>query len=303
MLGGSSALLFSMLVAASSVEVRGTVICPSTTEVMEGLPPLLPQRSADGADRHLATLEEVGPQASGHLRLRLLRSDASVIGERYLVRRGTCQAMAQAIAVVIAAWETEPLSDAPVPVAAITHEEASALSSPARSPERSAVELLGGVSAGTAFWGGIAAVGNAEAQGGRTDSHWRLRLALIRESSRRIALGAGHVDWQHTMVVAGLLVHGSVSAWVGSLDAGVAVGWTGLQGNGYEESQQKSSFTYGVVGGVRGGRRFGRWTVWAEARTIGWLRGQRALLTNAPGDAEPPRGDVSASAGTTFQFF
>jgi hypothetical protein len=162
---------------------------------------------------------------------------------------------------------------------------------------------LGGVGAGAGFVGGIALVGNLEAQMGRNTSRWRLRLSVMREGDRRIDLGSGHADWHHTMVVAGLVLHGAVGAWVGSVDVGPTLGWVTLQGVGFKDNQQSDSLEYGVAGGARAGRRLGRWTVWVEGRANGWLRGQRAL-TNVPGTrAEMPRADVSAGAGTTFLFF
>ena len=43
------------------------------------------------------------------LHLLLVRADAGVVGDRRLLMQGTCQDMAEAVATVIAAWETQPL--------------------------------------------------------------------------------------------------------------------------------------------------------------------------------------------------
>jgi hypothetical protein len=105
------------------------------------------------------------------------------------------------------------------------------------------------------------------------------------------------------MVSAGVVLHGALGAWVGSVDLGPAIGWVTVKGVGFQDNRESQSLEYGVVGGARGGRRWGRWTLWAEGRASGWLRGQRALLTNLNDGAEMPRLDVSASVGTTFRFF
>jgi hypothetical protein len=206
--------------------------------------------------------------------------------------------MAEAAAVLIAAWETEDPSTMPAPA-----EERVPTPAPAPLPAPS-FQLMGGVGVGAGFVGGIAPVGNVEAQIGRSTSRWRLRLSVMRELDRRIALGSGHANWHHTMVALGLVLHGTRGAWVGSVDLCPSLGWVTVKGVGFQPNQESQSLEYGVVGGARGGWGWGRWTVWAEARASGWLRGQRALLTNQDiPKAEMPQVDVSASVGTTFRFF
>lgn len=299
MLGGIFTFLLSSLLAAGTVEVRSAVPCPSVVDVNTRLQPLLPRTSAEPTERHLAMLDVV-EQADGRkaLHVRLLRSDASVIGDRHLLVAGDCRAMAEAAAVVIAAWETEDPSSLPAPV---VESAATPAPTPVASPSW---QWWGGVGVGAGFLGGIAPVGNIEAQVGRSTSHWRLRLSVMRELDRRLDLGTGHADWHHTMMALGLVLHGSAGAWVGSLDLGPALGWVTVKGNGFQDNQESQSLEYGVAGGVRGGLRLGRWTLWVEGRGHGWLRGQRALLSNSESKAaEMRKADVSASAGTTFLFF
>lgn len=298
MLGGIFTLLLSSLLAAGTVEVRSAVPCPSVVDVNTRLQPLLPRASAEPTERHLAALDVV-EQADGRkaLHVRLLRSDASVIGDRHLFVAGDCQAMAEAAAVIVAAWETEDPSSLPAPVV-----ESAATPAPAPVAPPS-WQWWGGVGAGAGFLGGMALVGNVETQVGRSTSHWRLRLSAMRELDRRLDLDNGHADWHHTMLALGLVLHGSVGAWVGSLDLGPTLGWVTLEGSGFQENQESQSLEYGVDGGVRGGLRLGRWTLWVEGRGHGWLRGQRALQTYPDSKATMRKTDVSASAGTTFLFF
>jgi hypothetical protein len=293
-LGGISTLLFSTVLAAHTVEVRSDVDCPSTSDVAGSLQPLLPGPAEGTSDRHLATLRHLWqPDGRKVLHLRLLRSDDSIIGDRDLPLTEDCRAMADSAAVVIAAWETEDPSA--LATAASAH-----LPAPARPP----LQALVGVGAGAGFVGGTAIVGSIEAQMGRADSRWRLRFALMREWARRVDLGAGGADWQHTMAEVGLLLQGSVGSWFGSVDVGPTIGWVTVEGVGFDPNQQSHSLEYGVVGALRAGRRFGRWFLWAEARGNAWLRGQRALLTNsATIRADLPPGDLSVGAGTGFVFF
>jgi hypothetical protein len=297
-LGGISTLLISTLLSAGTVQVRGDLVCPSASEVSERLQPLLPRRSPDASDAHRATLTDVGPQPDGRkeLHLRLLRSDGSSIGERSLLVAGDCKAMADAAAVVIAAWETEDPSALPAP---IDKPPAPASDQPRGRP----LQWLGGVGAGVGFVGGTALVGGMEAQVGRSDSHWRLRLSAMREGTRRIDLGSGQADWRHTMFAAGLVLQGAAGAWSGSVDLGSSLGWVTARGVGFPKNQTSDSLEYGVMAGARAGRRIGRLTLWVEARSNAWLRGQRALLTNVDSKATLPRADASVSLGTTFLIF
>jgi hypothetical protein len=302
-LGVLPALLLATILATGMVEIRSTTNCPSSAEVTERLRPLLPRGPATGSLGHRATLDvvQVGPDGTVEMRLRMLRADASVIGDRPLFLRGGCQDMAEAIAAVIAAWESEPgrESSAGSPVS----DDGVTAASPAAALPPARIQVSGGVGVGAGLVGGLAAVGNLEMQFGRADSRWQLRFGMMAERSRQLDLGPGQVDWRHTMVAAGLLLRGSVSSWVGSLDAGPVAGWATNQGKGYGVDRQDSSFEVGVASGVRAGRQFGRWALWAEARGNLWLRGQRVLLTGSPATADLPRGDVSIGLGTTVRLF
>ena len=304
-LGVPPVLLVVTFFAASAVDVRSTTNCPSTAEVMEHLQPLLPRGSAVPQRDHMATLDvvEARPDGTMGMHLRLLRDDGSAIGDRQLLFRGSCQEMAEAIAGVIAAWETEPLSEPPARVAQVSRDEGVAMSAPATVPRHATTQVQGGVGVGAGFVGGLAAVGNAELQIGRADSRWQLRLGMMSERARRLDLDAGLVEWRHTMAEAGLLVRSLGSAWVWSLDAGPTLGWATHQGLGYAANRQERSLEYGVVAGVRIGRRFGRWTVWAEGRADLWLRGQGVVLSGSEATADLPRGDVRGSVGTTVLLF
>lgn len=304
-LGGISLLLLSTLVAASAVDVRSDVDCPGAADVDRRLQPLLPRAAPDASsnaspERHVATIEAIA-QPTGHtaLHLRLRRSDASVIGDRAIPLAGDCQSMAEAVAVVIAAWETEGPSGLSAP-----ENVRQVASAPLATPAPPNLHASVGAGAGAGLVGGVAVVGRVEAQLGPGGSYWRLRLAMMREGSRRVDLTPGGADWQHTMVEAGLVLQGAQGAWVGSVDVGPTVGWVTLQGVGFDDNQDSQSMEYGVQGGIRAGRRLGRWVLWAEARGNAWLRGQRALLTNsASAQVEIPRTDVSVGVGTSFLFF
>jgi hypothetical protein len=109
-----ASMMVGAFIAASPVDVRSSTNCPATEAIVEQLLPLLPATVGAAEGQDLAEIEVGAVQAGGamELHLRLVRPDASLVGDRRLLMQGTCQDMAEAVATVIAAWETRPLPGA-----------------------------------------------------------------------------------------------------------------------------------------------------------------------------------------------
>ena len=313
MISVSASIVVALVFAASSVDVRSATNCPATEDVAERLIPLLPAAAAGSAEGQDVARIEVGEvQAGGatELHLRLVRADSSEIGDRRLLMQGTCQDMAEAVATVIAAWETKPLPEAAAEVAAVpaAKEAAAPLRAQASKPAPHALrpwQVLVGAGAGAALVGGIAATGSVDVQVGRATSHWRLRFGLAGETAREVGLLGRQVDWRHTTAALGVCWRVLDPSWLLSLDAGPTAGWATLAGSGFEPDRQPHSFEYGVAAGLRAGRSFGRWTVWAEWRTNLWAQVQRATATgdSSGAGAELPQGDTSVGLGLSAMLF
>jgi hypothetical protein len=297
-----ASLMAATIVAVSPVDVRSATNCPSTEDVVARLLPLLPAAAGPAEGQDVAQIEVGAVQAGGamELHLLLLRPDASVVGDRRLLMQGTCQDMAEAVATVIAAWETKPLPGAapdevPVPTAKV-------VATLAQVPGRP-LQIFVGASAGAALVGGIAATGGLDLLLGRSASHWQLRLGLAGETTRQVDLLGGHVGWRHTTAVLGVCWHVLDPSWLLSLDAGPTAGWATLVGSGFSADRQQRSFEYGVAAGLRAGRSFGRLAVWAEWRTNLWAQAQRATLTGDPAGADLPQVDTAVGLGISALLF
>jgi hypothetical protein len=296
--------MVAMVFAASPVDVRSTTNCPSTEDVVERLLPLLPAAPGpvEGQDVAEVQVDEVQANGAMELHLRLARSDGSVIGDRRLLMHGTCQDVAEVVATVIAAWKTQPLpSDAPDVAPVPAFKEGDVLSqvraSQRRSPQIRPFQIVVGAVLGAAFVGGIAATGGLDVALGRMASHWQVRLGFTGETARQLNLSPGQVDWQHTSASASVLWRVIDPFWLLSLDAGPVAGWATLAGRGFSPSRQQRSFEYGVTAGLRAGRSFGRWNVWAEWRTNLWGQGQRATLTGAAYSSSADLSQVDTAVG------
>jgi hypothetical protein len=293
-------MTIATLFATGFVDVHSTTDCPSTSDIVDRLVPLLSVEIPADSSMDVATIEVAGVGADGttELRLRLVRADTYVVGDRRFPLEGSCQEMAETIATVIAAWETEPAlsvaatKESPRTVAAAASPPPTTVA-PTSVAYQVPMEIALGAGAGIAVIGGIAAAGNVELVFGRATSHWQLRLSVAGETNRHVELAPGQVNWHHTTAGAGLLWRLLATSWLLSLDAGPVAGWATLAGQGYTPDRKQTTFEYGIAGGVRAGRRLGRWSVWAEWRMNLWAQGQRARLTSAEGPVDSVSEDLS----------
>jgi hypothetical protein len=165
-----------------------------------------------------------------------------------------------------------------------------------------------GTGAGLSFFDSVAANGMAEIMVGKDDSAWQLRVGASLQSARTLNLSIGQADWQHTTFAAGLLWHTLGAAWRLSVDAGPALGWATIEGSGFSPSRTQRVFEYGATAGVRVGRTWGRWTLWAETRANLWLPTVQATAKDpvsgrAVASADVPSFDASVGLGLSVVLF
>lgn len=294
--------IVALILASNSVDIGTAPDCPSAHQIATKLDPLLPTGRSPGLGRDVASVDVVESRPDGTLgfHLRLLRPDGTMVGHRRLVLQAGCEEMADAVASVIAAWEAD-LQQAPtaVPNDAGPGTHFTVTNNP--TPTRLRLEL--GLSAGAAFIGGTAATGSLEAVAGSDASRWQLRIATASETARTLKLDMGEVRWQHTTVGAGVMLRSLGSIWRFSADLGAIVGWATLGGRGYPTNHEQRSFEYGAAAGFRVRRAFGRFGVWAEARTNLWSSHQRARLTGSESHPEVPNVELMASIGASATLF
>ena len=299
----SFSIVLAMLSWAQGVDVRSATSCPSSEAIVAKLAPLL---SGGAEAEDVAWVEVVTPRPDGRaaLRLRLVRSDASVIAERRLVVQGGCDEMADTIATVLAAWETPPETEPAAGPASIEHGAQPAVMAEAVAPT-GAGGFQGwlGAGGGAVLLGGIAATGSIELLSGRVGSHGQARAAVIAQTGRQRNLDRGEVTWRRTHASLGLgwqsIETSSGSFWQASADAGLLLGWLTASGSGFAPNDRQDVFEYGVGAGLRGKRRMGTWAVWLEFRTNVWARQQHAVLSGSRSDAALPRLDLFANLGVS----
>jgi hypothetical protein len=292
----SASIMTTVIVFANAVEVHSTGVCPSGEAIAAKLGPLL---AGQGGDPDVAWVEVAAQKPDGItlLRLRLLRPDGSVVGDRRLTLQGGCDEMADSIATVLAAWKTPP-----APATSQT-EAVAATASPVPATSTRPLQAWLGIGGGVALVGTLAASGNLELAMGRPAWPVRARAAAFTQTRRRRDLDSGTVSWRRTHGELGLgwQSRGTASGsyWQASADLDLLLGWLSASGSGFFQNDQQDAFEYGAGAGLRGERKLGAWALWLEGRANLWARRQRAVLSNSPSTAELPRFDVLVTLGVS----
>lgn len=295
------------LLAVDAIEVRSLTDCPSSDAIAAKLRPLLPDGPAQESRGDIAWVDPVAQVGGGaaEVRLRLVRSDATLVVDRRLVVEGSCDDIADTLATVLAAWRTWPAAQV-APSRASLQETAPAdhggmVAGRMELTASKGLRLAIGVSAGSAFVGGLTATGSLELLAGRATSHWQVRLAGMMQASRQRSLDPGQINWRHTGAFVGLGWRSLGPRWSFAADAGPVLGWATVAGQGFTPSRGQRAFEYGAGGAIRVRRNIGAWTIWVEGQTTGWVENQQAVLQGSSNHVDLPGFDMIVSLGASME--
>jgi hypothetical protein len=277
------------------VEVISTSRCPDSAAIEQRLRPLLsPARSTDRA-----TVDE----SLNAIRVEVRNAAGALIGVRALPLAGSCDDRADAVAVVIAAWE---------PDLARREEVRARIATPI--PESTAVVAtsprdwqltweVGASFLGTITGGAFAAGASADVTLGRRGFPLAARIGIAGGDYRDLALAGGRASWTRAALMFGP-VFDVVSQKGVRIDvhADVAAGWMFVQGRGYNANYSDNAFDPALGGGAR--LALTKWTVepWIDCTLLGWLRHQTLSVPTMTTTAstEIPRFDVWLRAGIAY---
>ena len=253
------------------LEIQGSATCPGPAEVGEQLAKLVPQSEAGEASSRVYL-----SAGEGFVNIELLGSDGVLSAERRLDLTGSCAEMAEAAAVVVAAWQAKfnptlaPV--APVAVGGAPPKGATVPPS-AVAPQRRAT-FDAGVAGLTSIVAGKATFG-AKAEGvlsplanplGFLGFH--LGLAASSSHTQTSSQRSIEAEWQRAELLAGLNLrwHGDVFAL--DLHGSYVVALLHVSGvGGLSEDSSGTSVQFGIATGMRGlwTRRSG--AVWNQGRS------------------------------------
>jgi hypothetical protein len=238
-----------MLATLVAVVVEGTSACPTPAAVEQSLRPLLPEGGRD-----VVRLEA----QDGTLQVTLVRADGSNAGRRTLGGEHTCQELAEAVAVMIAAWQSDLAGEralAPPPVAVVATPPPPVIPRPRPSWEVGAG--LGGTLSGAAVAPALLLLGDVSLLGPLGAG---ARIGL--DGNRNAALPGGSARWRRATLAVGPRVrYGERLAAEAHL--GPALGWLHIAAQGFDAPQGHDA----VVGGLEGELRLS----WRQRGLRPWL--------------------------------
>jgi hypothetical protein len=280
------------LATAAGLQIDGSSECPRPEAVAERLREIA---GPTPAGRGWGAGERVELERDAEVFSIRLRDGAGVLlGERRLPGRD-CDALAQAAAVLIAAWRTDAVPAAP---------RVELRRRPARRPVGwevsaaflGATNLTGGVS--FAPGGAIAAaLGRA---GGRAFG----RLELFGLGLRAIAVGSqpgGYARFTRAGLTVGPLVRFRPGRFLIDLRGDLTPALIYVDSVGFTSGGDAYDFDLGLGGGARAAVRAGPLTPYLSIGVIGWLLKHRVEVTGMGGGVmEVPRLELLLQAGLAF---
>jgi len=281
--------------------VEGESACPRPDEVARAVDPLL-SLGERGAVAGRAELVPDGP----FLRLRLLRLDGTLLSEKQLATEPSCAAMAETVAVVLAAWAAQLQGDMPYAFEMPARVEQRAtpeppvVAAPLPAPAPAARSWHGTVGAGllASFQLATLAPGVAiDVRAWRADGPWGGKLALFGTGAHTQSLDPGSASWRRIGAAAGILHHQSWGSL--SLDEALELVPASLfvRGNNYSETHTTQTWDLGLAAGIRLGLALGRLEPWIELGGTDWLLAQFIEVTGITQQKTLPRFEAQAGAG------
>ena len=262
-----SGVLFLAVVGAVEIVANGT--CPSDGDVAGRLRALVPES---------AGARETAKLSSGDKGLLVELSDAAgaPLGQRWL-QPAPCADLAQAAAVVIAAWEAELRSRA-----------ASEVKLPApRAPGRTGFEIAASFLGSLAQGNALAAGGALDLAVGRRRSHFLGRLELAGFQTRDLPLSTGHVSWTRAWLALGPLFRFRPGRFVLDLHAEGLLALLYFGGVGFTTTQSGYDVDVGLGAGIRGAVRAGPMRFFVGVGLAGWLRQQTVQVSGGSSNVIP----------------
>jgi hypothetical protein len=290
-----------MLALWLALEVQGSTTCPTPSEVSRHLARLLPEASqGDSATR--ATLSS----SDSSVMVELLGPDGGLLAERRLDSSGSCAELAEAVAVILAAWQAKfsprvaspglpapPPAEPPAPVAANP--------APEREPEQPLLFDMGAAAMASVVDSDLA--WGAKLEGTVSPFAYglgfHLAAAMASRHTQTIATPALEATWLRPTLAAGpnLRLPGDSSALDLHADAVLAVLNIKGSGSGLTEGASDTTVGVGLAAGLRGLWTWQRIMAWVGADLLGFPGQDNLTVGNYGKVGRLPHLEVQISLG------
>jgi hypothetical protein len=300
--------LLAVWLASAPMEVVGSGDCPAPAEVSRRLTEMLPTGAGDPTGRTAPHRARIVHTESG-VHVELLLPNDEQIAARDLSADGSCDDLAAAVAVVIAAWEAEldPHLTARVDLPApriMTAPTVRAAATPASPPQSLSFEV--GLALIASLAGGQLAPG-AGVGGWIAPADWRLGLGLdLSGTTARSASVGSRADaarWTRFGLGLGPEAHLDVRGALVDLRAQSLVALLRVEGVGLSTTTSGSSTQLGAGAGVRVGWPWENVAPWIGADALIWPGHDSLVVGGLPAMGALPRFELQLSVGMSLGRF
>jgi len=264
-----TAIVLALWFAQSLPVVSGDSTCPTPSEVRAQLAALASTSDGGGVAKSRAHQANVS-SAGSSVHIEWLGLDGQLIDERTLERTGSCGDVAEAVAVVIAAWEAkfDPNLATPMvfPPKAAPSEPAPMLSHETRTAPSRSMPFDAGLALLASMAGGEAAFGaklEACLLPGSGALGLDLALSATSTHSQSIATPASTAQWTRAALSAGPTYRLRRNAAMLDVHAGPVLALLHVRGTGLASTASDTSGQLGLAAGLRG--------LWAWNNAAGWI--------------------------------
>ena len=275
----------------ASPQIEGSTLCPTPAEVTAELARVAPRRPAAAPATEVARLTDEG----GSIRLRLVRADGTIVGERTIDAMGSCAERAISVAVVIATWQAE-LNSGLAPEGPAIPRARGAPSGGARL--KAAVWLVGPRPSQLAAGGALGVEAEHAVGLGFRAEAW----AMTSRTEPFPGGSSGVARWARVGIGLGpRFAIRSSAGTIANVFACVEAARLRVAGAGFPATLSDASWDLGASGGVELGLRRGAWTPTLGLAAMYWPRSQAAVARGVEEKVTLPSIDVVASLGIAWE--
>lgn len=286
--------------SSASVDVSGDSTCPHPREVSAQLEAFRPATSAAALR---ALVENKG--ATG-VSVELRNEHGALVGSGMLPVNESCDALANAAAVMIVAWQAHLAAPASVPKLPRTpvREPLVAPSLSTRAvPTETGWRFEVSAAPALVFGGGKAAfAGRVAGNVGPAASRWSGVLAFTAQTWRDLSVGAGVGQWLRTAVQLGpslAVVKSPVRFQLGVFGLGSLLA---VQGKGFDSNKASSSFELGAGASATAAIPAGSWVPFWAVSTSYWPGPQKLAVDGSSQSTMVPQLEVSVALGIGWKW-
>jgi hypothetical protein len=302
------ALAVALALAPGGIAIVGDATCPTPAEVAAQVAALGPATDATAPDGDAPTAKAIVARTERTLRLELVGPNSNALATRELPAEGSCEDLASAAAIVVAAWRADldpdlapqvtlPASPTTPPIAIVRD---------APPATRAPTPFLLGLGLIASETGGALAPGAMLV--GALGLGWRglaLDASVSGTTSHSADVGAlsGAASWTRATFAIGPSLQLGGSGVRGDVHLQALGALLHVRGVGVPNAASDTTTEVGISAGGRVELVSGTTGVWLGLDAFGWPGDQRLSIANTNDSSQLPRLEVVGSVGISLDRF